>query len=531
MKSILLIILIGLTLTTKAQMPGMGGMNMKGMKDPKMGRVYGKVIDDKTNAPVEFASIQVLWYSKDSLLGGTLVKANGDFAVDGLPSFGQVRVKIKFIGYKDFIQKVYLSPPDKVDQDLGDIKLSIDEKQLSEVEVTAEKSAVVLAIDRRIYNVEKDLSVKGGTAVDVMKNVPGVTVDADGNAQLRNQSPSIFVDGRPTTLTLQQIPADQIERVEIITNPSVKFDASATGGILNIVMKRNAKPGYNGMLMGFLGTGDRYGGMGNLNLKDGPWNVSLMYSYMQGFNNNNGYTNRTNLDTLTGSSIGSFNQKNIARMFNQFNFGKIGIDYNINNRNTITVSEMIVGGQFNTNDVQNYSATFGANELSGNRINDQHAKFNNYTSQILYKKTYPKVGKELTFDLNHNYTKANNGYLFSTYNNNGFAPSFQNNIGSTASNQFVFQADYVNPITETKKIELGVKSYYKNSDSQNNTSASFGNQDNFVHDSALSNHYTINDMVNAAYVNYSAKTFWDIGFQTGLRFEQSAYQGKITDKN
>ena len=542
MKKLLLLLLIFITVIANAQMPGGG---MAGMKDPKMGRIYGKVLDAKTNAPVEYASVQVLWYSKDSLLGGVLVKANGDFAVDGLPSFGQVRVKIKFIGYKDYLQKVYLSPPDKVDQDLGDIKLSIDEKQLSEVEVTAEKSAVVLSIDRRTYNVEKDLSVKGGTAVDVMKNVPGVTVYADGNAQLRNQSPTIFVDGRPTTLTLQQIPADQIERVEIITNPSVKFDANATGGILNIIMKHNTKPGYNGMLMAYIGTSDRYGGMANLNLKGGPWNLSMMYSYNQGYNYNNGGTNRTNLDTATGNSIGSFNQNNLARMFNQFNFGKIGIDYNINNRNTITVSEMIMAGQFNTYDKQNFngSGTFfnRSYENSGVRANDQHAKFNNYNTQILYKKTFPKIGKELTFDINHNYSVSNNGYLFSTFNDQTLIhnpdstlnpySNYQQNVGSSISNQFVFQSDYVNPISETKKLEFGIKAFYKKSDSKNNTSSALNNTDNFIHDSAMSNHYTIDDMINAAYINYSSKTIWNIGFQSGLRFEQSSYQGKITDKN
>jgi iron complex outermembrane receptor protein len=533
MKTTLLFLLTIIALSSNAQMPGgMGGLNMKGMKDPKMGRVYGKVLDAKTNAPVEYASIQVLWFNKDSLLGGTLVKSNGDFSVDGLPSFGQVRVKVKFIGYKDYLQKVYIVPPDKVEQDLGDIKLSVDEAQLSEVEVSAEKSTVVLSIDRRTYNVDKDLSVKGGTAVDVMKNVPGVTVDADGNAQLRNQSPTIFVDGRPTTLTLQQIPADQIDRVEVITNPSVKFDASATGGILNIIMKRNAKPGYNGMLMGYIGTGDRYGGMGNLNLKSGPWNVSLMYSYNQGFNNNNGYTNRTQLNDTTGQATGTFNQNNIARMFNQFNFGKIGIDYNINNRNTITLSEMIVGGQFNTNDMQNYSAQYGSVGLSGNRINNQHAKFQNYNTQILYKKTFPKVGKELTFDINHNHTNSKNGYLFSTYNDNNFPSTFQKNDGGTLADQFVFQADYVNPISETKKIELGVKAFYKTTDSHNSTFDSVSTQlDNFVNNPNMSNHYTITEMVNAAYINYSSKTFWNINYQGGLRFEQSYYKGKIIDKN
>lgn len=533
----LLTIITFISIAGKAQMPGMG--SMKGMKDPKLGRVYGKILDNATGLPVEYASVQVLWYSKDSLLGGSLVKPNGDFAVDGLPSFGQIRVKVQFIGYKNYIQKVYLSPPDKVDQDLGDIRLMLDDKTTREVEITAEKSTVTLGIDRRIYNVDKDLSAKGGTAVDVMKNVPGVTVDADGNAQLRNQSPTIFVDGRPTSLTLQQIPADQIERVEIITNPSVKFDASATGGILNIIMKRNTKPGYNGMLMSYIGTGDRYGGMANLNLKGGPWNVSLMYSYNQSINNNNGYTNRTQLNDTTKTVLGYFNQKNIARMLNRFNFGKIGIDYNINNRNTITFSEMIMGGEFNTNDMQNY-AVLGSNQttyLSGDRINNQTAKFNHFTSQLLYRKTFPKVGKELTFDLNNNFTISNNSYLFSTFmpydslGNRTGENFYQKNIGSTDANQFTFQADYVNPISETKKIELGVKSYYKYSDSKNNTSNAIVTAETFERDSAMSNHYKIDDIINAAYINYSAKTFFGIGYQAGLRFEQSYYSGKIADKN
>lgn len=537
MKNTLLVFTFFINLIVNAQMPGMGGMgNMKNMKDPKMGRVYGKVLDATTGKPVEYASVQVLWFSKDSLLGGGLVKENGDFAVDGLPSFGQVRVKIKFIGYKDYLQKVFIVPPDKVDQDLGDIKLSLDDKLLKEVDVVAEKSAVVLSIDKRTYNVEKDLSVKGGTAVDVMKNIPGLTVDADGNVQLRNQSPMIYVDGRPTNLTLQQIPADQIDRVEIITNPSVKFDASTTGGVLNVVMKKNNKPGYNGMVMAYVGTGDRYGGMANINIKEGSkWNFSLMYSYNQAINNTKGYTRRTQLDN--GVATGYFNQDNLTRMMNLFNFGRLGIDYNINNRNTISFNGMIVGGQFKTNDVQSYKAGIYSPNIAsiGDQVNDQHAAFKNYNAQLLYKKTFPKIGKELTVDANYNYTDAKNGYLFSrtsVINDTIYLPnSYQKNVGETNANQYIFQADYVNPISDTKKFEAGVKSYYKQSISSNSTSVASGNEDSYQRDSIMSNRYVIDDMINAAYVNYSAKTFWDIGYQAGLRFEQSYYKGTITDKN
>jgi iron complex outermembrane receptor protein len=543
MKRTLLLLFLVLNFISNAQMPGMnGGMgNMKNMKDPKLGRVYGKVLDATTGKPVEYAAVQVLWFNKDSLLGGGLVKENGDFAVEGLPSFGQVRVRIKFIGYKDYLQKVYIMPPDKIDQDLGDIKLQVDDKVLKEVDVVAEKSAVVLSIDKRTYNVDKDLSVKGGTAVDVMKNIPGLTVDADGNVQLRNQSPMIYVDGRPTTLTLQQIPADQIDRVEIITNPSVKYDASTTGGVLNVVMKKNNKPGYNGMLMGYIGTGDRYGGMANINIKEGgKWNFSLMYSYNQAINNTKGFTRRTQLDS--GVATGFFNQDNNTRMMNLFNFGRLGIDYNIDNRNTISFNGMIVGGQFKTNDVQNYTGGIYDPEINstGDQINSQKAAFQNYNAQLLYKKTYPKIGKELTVDANYNYTTSNNGYLFtrnsSTYYNfldtTITDPTFyQKNVGSTTAHQYIFQADYVNPISDTKKFEAGIKSYYKQSLSANNTSVALGSEDSYKKDSVMSNRYLIDDMINAAYVNYSAKTFWDIGYQAGLRFEQSYYAGTITDKN
>ncbi len=536
MKNLLLISAFFIGFMANAQMPGMP----KGMKDPKLGRVYGKVLDATTGKSVEYASVQVLWFSKDSLLGGGLVKENGDFAVDGLPSFGQVRVRIKFIGYKDYLQKVYLSPPDKVDQDLGNIKLSVDDKLLKEVDVVAEKSAVVLSIDKRTYNVEKDLSVKGGTAVDVMKNIPGLTVDADGNVQLRNQSPMIYVDGRPTTLTLQQIPADQIDRVEIITNPSVKFDASTTGGVLNVVMKKNGKPGYNGMVMAYIGTGDRYGGMANINVKQGKWNTSLMYSFNQAINNTTGFTKRIQLDS--GVTTGHYNQDNKTQMQTLFNFGRLGIDYNIDNRNTISLNGMIVAGVFKTNDNQKYNGDFlnlpVPVSISGDQSNQQKAAFQNYNAQLLYKKTFPKVGKELTVDGNYNYTTSKNGYLFATntilsaLGQDSILPTtYQKNIGSTTANQFVFQSDYVNPISDTKKFEAGIKAFYKNSISSNNTSSASGNEDNYQKDTIMSNRYVIDDMVNAAYVNYSAKTFWDIGYQAGLRFEQSYYAGNITDQN
>ena len=537
MKNLLSYLFLFISLCTYAQAPGNNKDMAKFLKDIK-GRAYGKLIDASTGKPIEYAPVQVLWYNKDSLLGGALTGENGEFNIEGLPPMGGFRFKATQIGFKTFETKFYIQMPNKLEVDLGDIKLQLDEKLLKEVDVVAEKNTVVMSIDKRTYNVDKDISVRGGTAVDVMKNVPGVTVDADGNAQLRNQSPTIFVDGRPTNLTLQQIPADQIERIEIITNPSVKFDASATGGILNIIMKKNLKPGYNGMIMTYVGTGDRYGGMANVNVKEGKWNFTAMYSYNQALNITKGYTYRTQLDNNTGTALGYYNQNNLTRMLNAFNFGKIGLDYALNNRNTISLNAMIMGGKFKTHDDQKFDVLGSLKDslIRGLRVNDQYAGFNNNNLQLMYKKTFPKAGKELTADGSFNFGGGKNGYLFSTYasaltGTTAIPNQYQSNAGNSNSRQGTFQLDFVNPISETTKFETGVKAYFKNSYSETAAQKASSTNEDFVKDTVMSNKYVIDDMVNAAYVNYSSQTFWNINYQAGLRFEQSYYKGSITDKN
>jgi hypothetical protein len=530
MRRLLFLFLVASVVRVHGQMPAGGSKDMaKAMKDLKA-RVYGKLIDGQTGKPVEYATILVMWYNKDSLVGGAISGENGDFAVENLPPVGGFRFKATRVGYKSFETRIYTQIPNKLDQDLGDLSMKVDEALLKEVDVVTEKSAMNLSIDKRTYNVEKDLSVKGGTAVDVMKNVPGLTVDADGNVQLRSQSPMIFVDGRPTNLTLQQIPADQIDRVEVITNPSVKYDASATGGILNIILKKNLKPGYNGMAMAYAGTGDRYGGMLNFNLKEGRLNVSSMFSYNQAINNVQGYTRRTQLDS-TQQPLGFFSQDNMNLARNQFNFGRLGVDYALNNRNTISVNGVIVAGRFKFSDRQNFNVSDKdqVEQLSGLRINDQHAGFEAYNAQLMYKRTYPVQGKELTADVSYNYNSSRNGYQFSTYAPL-YADEYQKNGGTSYAGQMVMQTDFVNPLSETRKFEAGMRVFYKNSIAANTTSDASGSEETYTVNTVMSNRYVIDDMINAAYVNYSDKTIWDIGYQAGLRFEHSYYKGNITDK-
>jgi len=262
-----------------AQMPG-GGMPGN-EKAPSIGHIYGKLADS-TGKPVSDASVLLLQNHfdtatkkrKEILLKGISTKGNGEFDFDQLPVFGQLKLKISATGYKDYEQVVSFMPamgkgakpatpptgqgqaPDfsamsaMFDKDLGKIKLSGEIRKLQDVTVTTTTSALKLDIDKKIFSVDKNITSTGGTALDVMKNVPSVQVDIDGNVKLRNSAPQLYIDGRPTTLSLDQIPADAIDNVEVITNPSAKYDASGgNAGILNIVLKKNRKSGYNGNVM------------------------------------------------------------------------------------------------------------------------------------------------------------------------------------------------------------------------------------------------------------------------------------------
>lgn len=520
-----------------AQFP-MGGMpsgaaagNSK-FKMPQIGRVYGTIRDKKSKDHVGFASVAL--FKGDSAIAGCFTKNNGDFSLDNLP-FGRFTLKVSFVGYKPYQQNVTINPQ-TIEQDLGNISIESDETVLKTVEIAEEKSASQMTIDRKVYNVDKDLSGRGGTAVDIIKNIPAVTVDNDGNAQLRQNNAQIYIDGRPTTLTLNQIPSDQIDRVEIITNPSAKFEASATGGILNIVMKKNTKPGYNGVVSAGVGTNKRYNGMVSLNVKQSPIGMSLTYNYNTFRNPVTGYTYRTNLSN--GQVLNYFDQDNITDFRNTMQFGRLGFDYNINNRNTLTLSENIMHGEFDSFDDQNFSIKdAGKNTLSsGTRTTDALSYFSNYTTQLQYKKTFPKPGKELTADANYNFSNGHNNSDFETknYDINGTLypnnPDIQRNRGSSHNDMFTFQSDYINPLSDSSKLELGVRSNYKITrqilDVSNYNYAS----DAYISNQAQTTDYLINDMINAAYINY-ANRFKTINYMTGLRFEQSYYVGNLKNKN
>ena len=535
----LLTLVLGMLLTLtgvmQAQRNGGGRRNgggdiPEGMRKAKVGRLYGTVRDAESREPIPYASVALL-NGKDSIVAGVLTKENGDFNLEGL-GLGRYRLKIKSLGFKEYLLPVSLRPPENVEQDLGYIALEAAATDLKTAEVRGRKGTLVMGIDRKIFNVEKNIHSDGGTAEDIMKVVPSVTLDADGNAQLRNNAAAIYIDGKPTTLALNQIPANQIETVEIITNPSAKFDASTTGGILNLTMKKNRQPGYNGSVNLNAGTGNHYNANGNLNIKEYPFNLALNYNFNAVDQLSNGYTYQT--DFRRGVINDYYNTTNLPENNRRFNSGRFALDYNLNNRNVLTLSSHVSLGQFNTDDNQQFAYLSPLRDTSyyGTRVSNGNSHFNNITGELAWKRTYPKKGKELSASVQFNYSdNANMGYYETNdYLRDGVAlvqPQLKQTIGMGHSDQYIIQMDYTNPITDSAKIEFGVRSFIKNTLSLFEADTFEYSNAQYMLDAPLTSNYSINSMVNAAYFIYAGR-YKGWGYQAGVRFEDSYLKGVTT---
>lgn len=499
------------------------------------GGLFGKLVDKSTGKAIEAASVQIypVESNKDSLVGGMLTKANGDFSFPNLPDFKSFRVVISALGYETWEQVITTDEGagrGKFKKDLGNIALAADIRQLGGVTVSSNRPALQMGIDRKIFNVDKSLTTAGGTAIDIMKNIPSVSVDIEGNVELRNSTPQVFVDGRPTILTLDQIPADNIERIELITNPSAKFDAASSGGIINVVLKKNKRVGLNGIATISGGTPELFSSNLNLNLRQGKLNFFLSGGYNQSGGKARGQTLRQNKDNGVISDY--FNQYTLNERSRKFASIRFGADYFMDNRNTITVSQSFFRGRFGNEETQQqeYLNQGQVTEYYGNRYSEGRSSFNRQSTALNYKHSFPREGKELTADITYNTGKRSdnsdilNSFIFPDGTEYKPTAVVWNN-GKSNEDQLTFQADFINPINENKKIETGFRSYH-------NKYTSF--YDAFANDNGqsvklpLSNNYEYSEMINAAYFTFSDK-IKAFSYQLGLRAEHSQFKGLLVD--
>jgi len=497
-------------------------------------RLFGKLVDKNTGKGIEAASVQLFHgaaQNNDSLLRGMLTKANGDFNFINLPQDNTFRLVISAIGFEPVEQIITVNAEDgKFSKDLGNISLDPAIKQLGAVTVVSSKPALEMGIDRKVFNASKSVTAVGGTAIDLMKNIPSVSVDLDGNVQLRNSPPQIFVDGRPTILTLDQIPAENIDKVELITNPSAKFDAASSGGIINIVLKKNKRVGLNGVVSAGAGTPDVANGNLSINLRQNKFNFFLNTGYNQSGGKAKGETERQNKSN--GVLQDYFNQLTVNDRMRRFGSIRLGIDYFIDNRNTLTVTQFIGSGNFRNNETQNqqYLNNNKVMEYYGERFSEGNNRFRRRSTALNFKHNFPKEGREITADINYNYGKNDGGAdIVNSYfypDGSVYQPtSTVRNMSDGSNNQLTFQADFINPITTEKKLEGGIRSYHNWFENIYNAFAVESGQETKL---PLSNNYEYKEMVNAAYLTYSEKikTF---SYQLGLRTEQSKFTGTLID--
>ena len=542
--------LLLISTTSIAQYPGGGN---RGGQNMNMGHFYGKIIDAATNKPIEAASIQLIQSKfdtlskkrKDIIISGMLTTKKGEFNLENLAVMASYKLKITAIGYKNIEQKAafemnmsgvkngdYSSLLSGIDKDLGNIKMETDAQQLQDVTVNSSRALLTMSIDRKIFNVEKNLTSVGGTAVDVMKNVPSVNVDIDGNVTLRNAAPQIFVDGRPTTMTLEQIPADAISTVEIITNPSAKFDASGGGsGILNIVLKKNRKAGYNGNIRAGIDSRGKPSFGGDINLKQNK--INFFANGQIGFRKSISTVTTSRKDFLKDTTAYLF-QRNGPIGKGVFGFGRLGMDYLIDNRNTLSISGNFSRGQFKNNDLINIVrdtdyVSFTKSDY-GNRTSTSTNNFQNYGSTLSFKHNFAKANKDISADLNYNYSKNDNLNDFATQyfypNSTPKTPmQFQRSLGGGTTKFFTAQTDFADPISPSMKIETGVRIALRDFSSFNDNFLKIQNGD-FISLPLLNNKFQFKDKVLAAYATFSQQ-IKKFSYNVGLRVESSKYDGTL----
>jgi ferric enterobactin receptor len=528
---------------------------------PTIGRAFGKVTDS-TGQPMAQASVILLKTTMDPatkkrklvLMKGTETKANGEFDFEDLPIVTPMVARISATGYKTQDVNVMIVPQQAAakpgaqnnnpmgnlpsfEKDLGAIKLASDIKELGAVTVKASGPAMKLELDKKVFNVDKNIVSTGGTAVDVMRNVPSVNVDIDGNVSLRGASPTIFVDGRPTTLSLDQIPADAIESVEVMTNPSAKYDASGGGsGILNIILKKNRKQGYNGNINAGMDSHGQPNVLAGFNLRSGKVNFTANGMYNAMNNRTIGTTDRT---TYLSDTTTHLLQDDLQRNKGHFMFGQVGVDWFVTNKTTFSVSYIKVHGNFKPTDVsdirtdsiaQNYHVT---NWSIRNSLSDRTFDVNG--AQFGMKHSFAKDGHQITVDGSY---FGVNGEASSLYTTNYFKDSartipngtgLQKTIGSAKPSFWTFQTDYTNPLTPKTKLEAGLRASIQKLDNYNSTFPLDAKGNEVPSPLGISD-YSSNNYVYAAYVNLTSG-IGNFSYALGLRGENSSYSGDLRNFN
>lgn len=489
--------------------------------------ISGKIVDTKTNQPLEYATV-ILKDVKTKQLSGGITDEKGNFNIN-IPK-GTYDVSFEYISFKTGTM-----PNKLIDKSInfGIIKLAEDSKKLDEIVIVAEKTTVDIRLDKKIYSIGKDLSVRGGNASDVLGNVPSVQVDVEGAVSLRgNESVTILIDGRPSALVgingadaLRQIPAEAIEKIEVITSPSARYDAEGTAGIINIILRKNKLIGFNGSLQFDLGSPERYGAAFNANLRNKKWNFFTNTGWRYRATPGNSFS-----DTQFFSASAQNARAIEARKFDRLGrslFTSFGTEYYISDYSSIIGNIIINKGNdddTNSNDIERLNDLGFINEATL-RTEQEGEDEDRIQYTLDYINNFDGNGKKLT--INAQYSTEfedvlNNITEFDTQTN------ILNDLELVIENQDekrgLLQIDYILPVGEDIQYELGYRGNYR--DIFNSfflaERQDFPNGD-LIPDAGLNNTFNYKELVNAAYFQYGQK-FGKISLLAGLRYEHTAIE-------
>lgn len=511
------------------------------------GTVKGRVTDSSAVAQLSFASIRVFNNADKKLANGTVTTESGDFAIELL--FGQYYAVIEYMGYKPFTTPVFTLSGEKTIHDLGAIKLLSSSGTLDEVVVQAEKSSMQLSLDKRIFNVGRDLANAGGSATDILTNIPSVSVDPEGTVKLRgSDNVRILIDGKPSGLVsfkggsgLQQLQASMIERVEIITNPSARYEAEGMAGIINIVLKKDKKQGFNGSFEVITGYPVNFGAAANLNYRHKKINFFINYGIA--------YRRQPGVGSMyqevyAPDTTFILKQNNEGKLIGFNNNIRGGLDYYFSEKSILTASYLFRRSDASRiTDIRYEDYLFTPTNLKSitTRRQDEDEIEPNSEYSLIYKRSFEKKGHELIAEVKFldNWESSNQLFTQRFFNPNGTEDNtkgvLQNSLNDEFEKHWLFQLDYIKPIGENGKFETGIRSSFRDmvNDYVVNEKNSAGE---FIPIPELDNVFLYDENIHAVYGIYGNK-HKKFSFQGGVRAEWTDVKttlektGKVNPRN
>ena len=476
----------------------------------------GKVIDQETQQPLEYATITLKNAKFPDRLQGGITNEEGIFNFDIFP--GRYTVTTEYISFeKDIKEGVVL----RESKDLGTIELGMEVNSLNEIELVAERTEVEIRLDKRVYNVGKDITVRGGSVSDVMDNIPSVSVDVEGNISLRgNDNVRILINGKPSGLVglsgpdaLRQLPAESIERVEVITSPSARYEAAGTAGLLNIILKREELAGFNGSFILNGGAPTTYGGSASLNWRNKKLNIFSTTSYNDGKSLGGGVFNS---EYFNGNQPSTFT--NETRDYNRNRerfFINLGAEYFFDDNTSLTISAFTRtsnNGSNNTTIIEDTNANGNVLNRLG-RYQDETEEDNSSQFTANFTKKFNDKGHELVIEFQSEESSEDESDFAD--NTNVF-----DQASSTEEKQKrqLLQLDYVYPIDENTQFEAGFRGNYSNQDTDYQVFDINGNVRTL--NTNLTNYLGFTQNVNAAYTQYGKKID-KFSYLLGIRMENT----------